>query len=92
MKIITKTGSEYVIEDGMFIKNGFQWHTISDMFFFDIKDLDPTVKGWVDFWKFSKTMNKSSEPEVGKHMYIEGRDVWWITTEIVGVEIQKEEQ
>lgn len=86
MKIKTSSGSEYLIENGMFIKNNHQWNSIWDMYFFDLKDLDVSIKSWETYFEYAKTMPKTYEPEVGKHMYISGKDVWWISTKIISVE------
>ena len=86
IKVTTKTGSYYNINRGLFSKNSDGWAAMHQVFFFDIQDLPPTVKGWSDFFEFSKTMPKTFEPEVGKNMFISGRDHWWISTEIVDIE------
>jgi hypothetical protein len=85
IKITTKSGSSYIIDDGYFAKNNTEWHSVHDLFFFNLEDLG-IVRNWPEFFAYSKDMPKTFEPEVGKHMYISGRDVWWISTEIVGVE------
>ena len=85
IKITTDSGSYYIIDDGYFNKNKTEWHSIHQLFFFNFEDLG-IVRNWQEFWTYSENMPKTYEPEVGKHMYISGRDVWWISTKIVSVE------
>lgn len=85
IKITTKSGSYYTIDRGYFAKNKTEWHSIQELYFFDLGDIG-IIRYWTEFFAKAKDMEKTYEPEVGKYMYISGRDVWWISTEIVSVE------
>ena len=85
IKITTKSGSYYTIDRGYFAKNKTEWHSIQELYFFKLEDL-PKFRSWTEFYEVSLNMLKISHPQVGLHMYISGRDVWWISTEIISIE------
>lgn len=84
-EVTTETGRQYLIdqERGFFIRKGKNGSLDTD---------------WIKIWqlKAGTHFNWPSQspegtwedgfPEVGKFMYIAGKDVWWVSTEVVSIE------
>ena len=89
MKITTKTGAVYRIDehrhwtkerDGRLIDGPWSVWALQ-------QNIDPIDPETFDVpWRKPELWEHVAYPEVGKHMYIHGRDSWYITTEIVSVE------
>jgi hypothetical protein len=81
MVIKTQSGSRYEIVDGICTKYNNLGTRIDafKVYFTKALPLDVTQMGEVWDYPFS-------EPEVGKLLYIGGKDIWWLSTEVVSIE------
>lgn len=78
-KLTTRSGSVYFIdeESSFWRKNNDQWERIWQM-----HCIHPE-----DFMKWNNKEEYERLPlQVGKKLYIAGRDIWWLSTEIVSIE------
>lgn len=80
MRIITKTGSVYQIDQGFCVKRDANGTYIDSFKAWTIKALPDEVTTWDEIHALP-----FGEPEVGKRMYIAGKDVFWISTRVVSV-------
>lgn len=82
MKITTKSGSRYEIDDHGICRKYDSENTLIDSFkVFVLKAIPTTVTSMGEVWEYP-----NSDPETGKLMYIGGMDGYWITTEVVSIE------
>lgn len=81
MKLVTtKSGQKYWFRDdwGQFRRgDGFWNHTWSLMCAIEGVRYGPGAGS--DEWFHG-------EPEIGRRMYVNGRDEWWVSTEVVSIE------
>lgn len=82
MKIHTESGSTYELIDNLCRKHNAEG-TVIDTFKVYFMKAVPTSG--------ISTMEEvfdlpTSEPEVGKRLYLGGRDSWWLSTEVVRIE------
>ena len=77
MVIVTESGSQYRIFNGL-CKKYDSTGAMVDMFkVWEMKAIEPWVKTWED-------LHESNVPvQVGMNMYISGKDNWWISTPVV---------
>lgn len=84
LKVTTTTGSVYEIDTdtGWWLKNGEELH--SELSALRVGEWDGTRTNIPDYSSWPEV----DKPEVGKNMYIRGRDQWdwWLTTPVVSVE------
>lgn len=84
MVITTESGSVYRFNDSMCFKNGeFQFRAWW-MYCFDSVDgmrVDDIPQPFVD-----ADADKRLPLQVGKQMYLGGKDGWWISTKIISIE------
>lgn len=80
MKVTTETGSVYQIDDGFCVKMDADGHRIDSFKAWTIKAVPDEVTTWDEVHALSP-----SEPEIGKRMYIAGRDVFWVSTRVVSI-------
>ena len=84
MKIITESGSVYNLTGGYCVRNGqFQfkiWYT----YCFDYEDGMPVSK--IPLPYEANDAEKRLAIQVGKRMYLGGKDGWMISTKIVSIE------
>lgn len=84
MKVKTISGSVYDINDhGICRKYNSDGELIDSFKVYFTKAIPNTVKQLGEIWDYPH-----SEPEVGKLLYIGGRDVSWLSTEVVSVVLQ----
>lgn len=84
MIITTETGSIYDLRNGYCFKNGeFQFKTWWAYCFEFEEGMTPEdiPKAFID-----EDADRRLPLQVGKHMYIGGKDGWWVTTKIVSIE------
>lgn len=82
MKITTKSGSRYEIDDRGICRKYNEHGTNVDSFkLFFIKAIPTTVTSLAEVWDYP-----NREPEVGMLLYIGGKDGYWISTEVVSIE------
>ncbi len=82
MIIRTESGSRYEIDDRNICTKYSPEGTKVDAFkVFFLKAIPNTVKQMGEIWDYP-----SGEPEVGKLLYIGGREGWWLSTEVVSIE------
>lgn len=77
MKVTTESGSEYVFQAGVCIKNKRHAFKV-----WSLKVVDPdTGYTWKDVWALPDV----EQPEVGKRMYVSGKEDWYLTSPVVSV-------
>lgn len=81
MKITTKSGSVYRIEGGRVWKNdNIAFTLVKEPYAIDFEDIED-VTSWDDIFAAPKR-----SIEVGRHLYVHGRDEWWVSTPITSIE------
>jgi hypothetical protein len=82
MKITTETGSVYEIDDRLicrkYDKNGVGIDSFKVWYMKSVPDDVLTMSELYDLPK--------GDPEVGKRLYLGGRDSWWLSTRVVKIE------
>jgi DNA repair photolyase len=81
MKITTETGSCYVIERGICKKLDSAGRTVDVFKVYMTKAVSDEVNSIEEIYELER-----SEPEVGKRLYISGKEAWWISTKVVRIE------
>lgn len=82
MIIRTISGSRYEIaEDGVCTKYNPEGRRVDAFKVYITKAVPTTAKFLGDVWDIP-----NSEPEVGKLLYIAGKDSSWISTEVIAIE------
>jgi hypothetical protein len=87
MKITTERGSEYRVKDGYFSRNGGISWRIQEMFFFDRKG-KIKISSFDDFYGLLDVdaIWKMDKPAVGLSMYVSSSDGWYMSTEIIFID------
>lgn len=82
MIIRTESGSRYEIDDHRICRKFNSEGTGVDSFkVFFMKAIPDTVTNLGEIWD-----HPNGEPEVGKLLYIGGKDGWWLSTKVVSIE------
>lgn len=82
LRILTKSGSRYEInEHGIMTKYNSEGHGIDSWKVWQMKAVPTDVENMQQVWDLP-----DSEPEVGKLLYVGGKDGWWLSTEVVDIE------
>lgn len=82
LRILTKSGSRYEIDERGIVKKYNSEGVGVDAFkVYVIKSVPKDVQNMQEIWDLPE-----SEPEVGKLLYVGGKDGWWLSTEVVSVE------
>lgn len=83
MRILTKSGSVYEIDDsGILKKYDSSGRGIDAWKIYQMKAVPLDVVDIKEIWDMP-----SSEPEVGKRLYVGGKDGWWLSTPVVRIEL-----
>jgi len=77
MVIITESGSQYRIFDGLCKKFNAEGEMVDTFKAYQFKALDDDVSSWEDIADCPDGI------EVGKRAYIGGFNTWWVTTKVV---------
>ena len=81
MRILTKSGSRYEIDDrGICKKYNSKGEAVDAFKVYVIKSVPKYVQNMQEVWDLP-----NAEPEVGKLLYVGGKDGWWLSTEIVEI-------
>lgn len=82
MRILTKSGSRYEIDERGIVKKYNSEGVGVDAFrVYVMKSVPKDVQNMQEVWDLPE-----SEPEIGKLLYIGGKDGWWLSTEVVDIE------
>jgi hypothetical protein len=82
MKITTESGSVYQInERGIMTKYNANGHGVDSWKLYQMKAVSDDVKDMKEVWDMPE-----SEPEIGKLLYVGGKDGWWLSTPVVRIE------
>lgn len=82
MRILTKSGSRYEIDErGIVKKYNSEGAGVDAFKVYVMKAVPLDVSGMEEVWDLPE-----SEPEVGKLLYVGGKDGWWLSTEVVDIE------
>lgn len=79
MVITTESGSEYRVVNGVCKKYNPDGMIVDVFKVWEMKAVEPGLQSWADIAECK------SEIQIGKRMYIAGRDGWWITTPVVSI-------
>lgn len=79
MKITTETGSTYELMDGGYKKNGGYWNPAAYAYCVPNDDYAS--------WAMVEAANRH-EIQVGMRLYIGNFSEWWLSTEIVSIEVE----
>jgi len=80
--ILTKSGSKYDIDpNGICRKYDSRGEMIDAFKVFYMRPVPLGVGSMDEIFKLPE-----AGPEIGKYLYIAGRDSWWLSTEVVGIE------
>jgi hypothetical protein len=80
MKITTESGAEYTVRGGIWQKNNGYAQKVWEMHCIHNEDL---IR-----W-FERESYEKLEVQVGKKLYITGKDEWWLSTPIVSIEMEE---
>jgi hypothetical protein len=82
MKITTESGSVYQInERGIMTKYNSSGHGVDSWKIWQMKAVPTDVSSMKEVWDLPY-----SEPEIGKLLYVGGKDGWWLSTPVVRIE------
>jgi hypothetical protein len=82
MKVTTESGSVYEInERGIMTKYNAGGHGVDSWKIWQMKAVPTGVKSMKEVWDLPY-----SEPEIGKLLYVGGKDGWWLSTPVVRIE------
>lgn len=85
MQILTKSGSRYEIDErGIVKKYNSEGVSVDAFKVYVMKAVPLNVETMGEIWDLPE-----SEPEVGKLLYVGGKDGWWLSTEVVSIEKSK---
>jgi hypothetical protein len=79
MVITTQSGAKYRIVDGLCKKYDSDGIIVDVFKVWDMRAVEPGLESWEDLAECN------SEIQIGKRMYISGKDNWWITTPVVSI-------
>lgn len=82
MIIRTESGSSYEIDDhGICRKFNGEGACVDSFKVFFMKAIPDTITNMGDIWDCP-----NGNPEVGKLLYIGGKDGWWLSTKVISIE------
>lgn len=81
MRIVTESGATYSIENGVCYKTGHDGEKHSPFKVWVTKAIDPNAKTWDEVYDAPL-----GPPEIGKRMYVAGKDDFWLSTVVVSIE------
>lgn len=84
MKITTETGSVYNIDRGLCLKSDSSGTLIDSFKVYVMKVIPDWVTTVEEIYDIPN--NPSMTPEVGKRLYLGGKDSWWISTRVIEIE------
>lgn len=83
MRILTKSGSRYEIDErGIVKKYNSEGIGVDAFKVYVMKAVPLDVSSMKEVWDLPE-----SEPEVGKLLYVGGKDGWWLSTEVVAIQV-----
>lgn len=82
LRILTKSGSRYEIDErGIVKKYNAEGVGIDAFKVYVMKSVPKDVQNMKEVWDLPE-----SEPEVGKLLYVAGKDGWWLSTEVISID------
>lgn len=85
MQILTKSGSRYEIDErGIVKKYNSEGVGIDAFKVYVMKAVPLDTQSMGEIWDLPE-----SKPEVGKFLYVGGKDGWWLSTEVVSIEVDE---
>jgi len=82
LRILTKSGSRYEINDhGVCKKYNSEGEAVDAFKVFYMRPVPLGVQNMDEVYRLPE-----SDPEIGKCLYIGGRDRWWLSTEVVEID------
>lgn len=84
MRITTESGSVYSIEHDIVRKHNSYGRLVDAFKLWEMKSVPDVPITWEKLWELPHT-----DPVVGQHAFIAGRDSWWLTTKVVTIEFEK---
>lgn len=80
MVIVTESGSQYRIIDGVCKKYDPEGVMVDVFKVWSMKVIDRSDISWEDLHEAPE-----GEPVIGKSLYLSGKETWWITTPVKSV-------
>ena len=80
-RITTESGAVYTIVDGFCRKTNRHGEMFAPFKVWTVKAVEDDVDTWVKLLSSPNTV-----PEVGKRLYVSGKDVWWLSSRVVYVD------
>lgn len=82
MRVVTESGSVYEVNDrGIMTKYNSDGHGVDSWKIWQMKAVPTDVGDMKEVWDLPQ-----SEPEIGKLLYVGGKDGWWLSTPVVRIE------
>jgi hypothetical protein len=82
VRFTTETGSVYVVDDRSICQKMTSTGKIVDTFkVFFMKAVPEIPTTWEELQDIPESV-----PVVGQHLFVSGRDTWWLSTAVVSVE------
>lgn len=81
MVIVTETGSQYIIIDGLCVKKNKEGVSVDSFKIWSMKPVPHDVKQVNQIFALPE-----GKPTVGQRFYVAGKDSWWVTTRVVSVD------
>lgn len=82
MKVTTKTGSVYLIDQNLCRKYDSNNNLVDTFKVFNLKPIPLDVDSMIDVY-----IAPEGEPTVGQRLFLTGFGSWWLSTEVVKVEL-----
>jgi len=81
MRITTESGSTYSIQHNIVRKHDKDGRMVDAFKLLTMKSVPQVPITWEELHDIPET-----QPVVGQHAFISGRDNWWLTTKIVSID------
>lgn len=88
MKVTTESGASYTLVNGICTKVDHEGYDCGAFKVWTMKAIDTQLvdgKSMEEVWEVIYN-TPIGEPEVGKRLFLSGRDEWWISTPVVSIE------
>lgn len=80
IEVVTESGSTYIIREGFCVKTNSEGMKVDAFKLWKIKACPEDVSTFEEIYGLEHGM-----PEVGKRMFISGKDSWWLSTQVKSI-------
>ncbi len=81
MRVRTESGAQYEIKDSLCVKTGSNGVKHSAFRVYSMKSVPPEFTGTIS----DIHLLPEGIPTVGEHLFVSGRDEWWLSTKVVEI-------